>query len=253
LLVKRGLVGYKDLVDQYLKRWHLKNDPGITIEQLLNHSAGINQPGKGYWGYPSNIELPNIIEVANGDERINIVPKREFPDLFKPVDNSLQMEPWGPGKKWSYSSGGYVILQILIEDLTGVSFEEFCQENIFKPLKMTRTTFDFSKATTLGQVLPPYRNKQPATMYIFVEQSTAGLYTCLRDFTKFVQELINPTLLSNEEIDHLRYNPLSGPESKEYGLGFMINDNGMGHRGTNLGWKSQFYVNRKNKTAIIYL
>src|SRR5207253_10426100 len=47
-----------------------------------------------------------------------------------------------PGERWSYSNSGYVLLGYLIEKISGESYAQFLQDNIFKPLGMVDSGYD---------------------------------------------------------------------------------------------------------------
>jgi CubicO group peptidase (beta-lactamase class C family) len=52
-----------------------------------------------------------------------------------------------PGSRWQYSGGGYLILQLLIEEVAHESFEAYVRRAIFEPLGMERSTFSVDAST----------------------------------------------------------------------------------------------------------
>ena len=129
MLEEQGKLSLDDSVSKYLKRWKLNstdfpNPEAITFRRLLSHTAGTTQGG--FVDYYEGDDVPTAIDSLNGVK----VPRYD-----KPI--SLMFEP---GTSWAYSGGGYVIVQIALEDLTGMSLPELAQTMLFEPLNMSRTT-----------------------------------------------------------------------------------------------------------------
>lgn len=108
----------KLLVNDYISKYFngVPKDKGnITIHHLLTHTAGfLHSYGEDY-------------EVAHRDET-----------LRKMFDEPLKSEP---GKKFSYSNGGYSLLAALIEKITRVPYEEYLHKSFFEPLGMRHTGY----------------------------------------------------------------------------------------------------------------
>src|SRR5690606_33900362 len=79
----------------------------------------------GYPGWSPTDELPTIEESLNG---INNGPGRV----------EIIMDP---GTMWKYSGGGFTILQLIIEEVTGEKFEDYMQTEILNPLGMTNSSY----------------------------------------------------------------------------------------------------------------
>lgn len=129
MLAEKGILKLDAPISKYLKRWKLPKSSftqhkSITISHLLSHTAGTTQTGFSHYSLGNNIPTP--IESLNGEK----TPERE-------QAISLVSEP---GSKWKYSGGGFVIVQIAIEDVTGKPFAQLAEEMLFKPLGMYHTT-----------------------------------------------------------------------------------------------------------------
>jgi len=46
-----------------------------------------------------------------------------------------------PGERFSYSNGGYILLGVVIEELTGVKYQEFVERSVFKPIGMNQSGY----------------------------------------------------------------------------------------------------------------
>jgi CubicO group peptidase (beta-lactamase class C family) len=128
ILEEKGLLNLDDPIDKYLKRWHLpksnftkNNSP--TWKQFLNHTAGTSQ--HGFADYYEGDTIPTIKQSLLGQ-----IPRydKEIEFLFT------------PGSNWQYSGGGYVIIQMALEDTFKKSIAELAEEYIFSPLSLKNTT-----------------------------------------------------------------------------------------------------------------
>jgi CubicO group peptidase (beta-lactamase class C family) len=127
-LEMQGKLKTTDLLTKYFTNVP-KDKQSITLHHLLTHSAGF--------------------QGAIGDDYVTI-SNDEFMDLA--LKSSLLFEP---GKGYEYSNVGFTILAILVEQRSGMTYEEFMNKELFQPAGMTET----------GYILPDYTNKQLAVGY----------------------------------------------------------------------------------------
>lgn len=129
MLAEQKKLDLDEPVSKYLKRWQLpaseftKTRP-ITFRDLLTHTAGTSQGG--FADFQLGDDLPTLIDSLNG--------------VKVPRYNSPISVMFTPGSDWEYSGGGYVILQVAIEDITGKSLAELAQKMLFEPLGMNNST-----------------------------------------------------------------------------------------------------------------
>ena len=126
LLEERGKLSLDDSVSRHLPGY--PNGDRIRIVHLLEHTAGIPNLGSGP-DWAREERLPHTTE--------------ELVGLFK--DLPLDFEP---GSQTRYSNSNYNLLTLIIEKLSGQSYESFLRENIWTPLGL-RTTVDGSDMTRL--------------------------------------------------------------------------------------------------------
>ena len=128
-LVDRGVLQLDRDVNDYLVSWHLpdtsvaEGEP-VTLERILNHSAGLTVHGFG--GYDQDDSLPTLQQILNGEP---------------PCNSGRVRIGWKPGSEWRYSGGGYIIAQQIIEDVTGKPFPDVVEELVLRPLGMNRTFY----------------------------------------------------------------------------------------------------------------
>jgi len=130
-LVQQGKVDLDAPVSRYLTRWRLPRsrfDPaGVTVRRLLSHTAGLSV--SGYLGYEPDVPVPSLEkQLASG------------PDAAE-GDGEVRIA-YPPGKQDHYSGGGYTVLQLLIEEVSGQSFAAYMKTNVLEPLGMIHSTFE---------------------------------------------------------------------------------------------------------------
>src|SRR6476646_7718304 len=104
LLEDRGKLRTDDSVKKYLPDAPASWDK-ITIYHLLTHTSGIS------------------------DDAVKYEPGPPEKLLFRDAPLNFQA-----GQQWAYTNLGYIVLGYLLEKISGQPYEEFVQENIFKPL-----------------------------------------------------------------------------------------------------------------------
>lgn len=104
-----------------------------------------------------------------------------------------------PGTKYSYSGEGFIFLQVVLEKLTGKGLEELAQEIIFKPLKMSRSSyhwkkeFDFDFAygyTSNGKRNIKDKDNEP--------RGGGTLETTASDYSQFLTAVLQRKILTND-------------------------------------------------------
>jgi len=125
-LVEEGKVNLDAPANRYIKRWQIRSTKfdadGVTVRRLLSHTAGLTV--WGFSDYSQGERLPTLVEVLEGKNR----------------NNGPVFIQWKPGSMWEYSSGGYVILQMIIEDVSGEPFADFIRREVATPLgRMARS------------------------------------------------------------------------------------------------------------------
>ena len=140
-LLERGLIkSLNDPANLYLKRYQLPQNNGhdITIWDLLNHRAGFEEKAAGQATFE---DLPHPVS----EEYLENI----MPNLVRDSDT------------WTvYDDLGTALSGIIIEDITGMSYADYIQENIFAPLGMKNTVVEDSVSPTpgLGKAYVTYEN-----------------------------------------------------------------------------------------------
>ena len=247
-LVDQGKVKLDVPVEQYLTRWKLPSSNfdhnKVTIRALLSHTAGISV--HGYPGFHPDANLPTLEASLKGENG----PVRENEEVKVIIE---------PQTKFKYSGGGYTILQLVIEEISGTSFEEFMNDEVFKPLGMKQTSFTLNKSILKKSAKPYDEEGQEVYLERFTAKAAAGLHTTLEDLIRFAKAGFEGNdVLSKETVLEMT-DPLPITKSKRsaYGLGYSTYFFGpaavQGHAGSNTGWESGFMMDFKSRSGIIIL
>jgi CubicO group peptidase (beta-lactamase class C family) len=231
LLAEQGELDLDRPVSAYLRRWQLPDSSWeldrVTARRLLSHRGGTNI--HGYPGLPPDRPLPSLEESLEG-ENGGAGPVR------------LEHEP---GERVAYSSGGYTVLQLLVEEVSGRPFAEFMRERVLEPLGMTSSSFE-GRATDSaaighgwwGDAVPSYR---------FRAQAASGLVSTAGDLARFLAVLHDDELQQRVGISSRLLAEMMEPPSGHrtgFGLGFALEAVSgvklVSHTGANRGWKSIF-------------
>jgi CubicO group peptidase (beta-lactamase class C family) len=132
-LVQSGKIELNKPVSDYLPGFAYSNY--ITVEQLLNHTAGIPNPMPLRW-----IHL---------DEDHGRFDRNKF---FAEIFRKHPKLDFPPGSDCKYSNLGYVVLGQLIEQVSEMSFETYVDQNIIKKLALTQNDLSFKLDTSAHAV-----------------------------------------------------------------------------------------------------
>jgi CubicO group peptidase (beta-lactamase class C family) len=246
-LVEDGKLDLDAPVDKYLTRFHLPDSKfdrnQVTIRRILSHTAGLSV--RGYPGYYPGDRLPSLEDSLSG----------KYNELTK-VKVVIK-----PGKKYKYSGGGYSLLQLVIEEVTGKPFSRYMEEEILSPLGMENSSFEWRTDLQVKTAKAYDVLGFPLPNYLFTEKAAAGLYTTALDFARFVAANLDNSTEDSLRSNLLRKSTLSlmyTPGKKDYGLGYIIKklpNSGrlIYHGGSNRGWRSQFALLPENGTGLVIL
>jgi CubicO group peptidase (beta-lactamase class C family) len=230
-LVEAGKVELDAPANRYLKRWQIRSttfDPnGVTPRRLLNHTAGLTV--HGFSDYEQGAKLPSLVEVLEG----------------KNQDDGAVYIKWEPGSTNVYSGGGYVIAQMIIEDVSGEPFAAFMEREVAKPLGLS----------SLGWVWTPQKERRAPTPYDgdgkpvgyrqLASQAIGSEICTVPDFARFVAATV------------------SGPGGEPPGRGVLKRETisslletfkvekVLGHSGANPGWYAHFRLNVQRREGFV--
>lgn len=236
-LVEDGKLDLDAPVSTYLTRWSLPpsefDNSKVTVRRLLSHTAGLTD-GLGYGGFAPGRPVQSIEASLT-----------RAADASPDVEGAVRVgkEPGG----FEYSGGGYTLLQLIIEEVSGQDFNSYMRQAVLAPLGMTRSTFDVDKDKS-GALAGFYdTDGRPAIHYRFTGRAAASLYTSAADMTRFLQahlpgpngEPVGRGVLTAKALNAMRQPHAAQLGADIWGLGTMLyapdNAGGfiIGHDGSN--------------------
>lgn len=195
ILVEEGKIRIRDRVSTYIPEFAQNGKRSITIGQLLTHTSGLI-PDNALSDYKSGRKV--------SFEKIN---------ALKPVSE--------PGTQFSYSDVGFLVLGEVIARVSGKEVDQFANEKIFEPIKMTETGFNPSAKIRGRCAVTQNRNGQwikgvvhdPRAYELGGVAGHAGLFSTADDLAKYCQHLLQT--LAEKEAAASQLNSILSPRAIE--------------------------------------
>jgi CubicO group peptidase (beta-lactamase class C family) len=239
-LYQQGLVDLDADINQYLDFglkskviYNTKSNDPITLRRLMTHSAGFEDVLNGLFSFDPQPALKDYL--------VKNAPARIYP----------------PGTVMAYCNYGTALAGYIVEQVSGLRFEEYVEKNIFQPLGMRNSTFHQPVPSNLeNQLVNPYRYVNGEFLpgnFEHMPTPAGGLSTTALDMAMFMMahlnggENENGRFLNTETLDQMysmvmQYHPLLAGMS--YGL--MVSElNGYGvvqHGGSSSVFDAGFYL-----------
>ncbi len=170
----------------------------ISVATLLSHKSGLKQ------NYP-------LEGVTNSREAFRIIN-----------DEKLESDP---GSQFRYSNQNYQLLALIIEEVSGVSFEEFIKNEVFLPLEMMDTFFwdEVSDIDNLAPINKKIAKQIGKRNWAWI--GATGVFSTTADLMKFWKGVNSDELLSKESYNHLFGNYFETASGLQVGYGFFKTPN----------------------------
>jgi len=230
-LVQGDSLSLNDTIGKFLPQYNNVNGK-VTIKQILNHTSG----------------LYNFTDNPSFNNAINSNLSRVW--TLDEVLTSYVLAPYfQPGVSWHYSNTNYIILAIIIRQITQRDLGELMSERFFSPLGMDSTYFEFKDTVNVpfvhgwsmgggGQLVDI--SGIPRTAFITSTLGAGGVITRPEDIVKwpralYTGQIISPAILTQM----LEFTNASISGANGYGLGTMRYNVGgktcWGHGGNSFG------------------
>jgi len=235
LLEERGKLNINDPVKKYMPDAPAAWDK-VTIFHLLTHTSGI----PSFTGFP---DYPSTEATATTPEKL-VARFRDKPLEFQ------------PGEKWNYSNSGYVLLGYLLEKVSGQTYSDFVQQNIFKPLGMNDSGYDSNSEIILhrasGYVPGPHGPLNSGYIHMTIPFSAGSLYSTTEDLLRWEQGLFGGKILSSASLQKM-----ITPFKNDYALGVGVQtENGrqkVSHGGGIEGFNTSLAYFPADKLTVVVL
>lgn len=206
-MVEEGKIDLSAPIARYLPDYPKPNADRITIHQLLNHTSGI----------PGYTELPQFGAIMREARR---------PEQFLAVFSGLQLL-FDPGTKFSYNNSAFFVLGVILEKLSGQTYEQLLQQRIFRPAGMKDSGYDSThpllakRAAGYDETFEGYRNTSYIDMTL--PYSAGSLYSTVDDLYLWDQALYGDKILKPASKQKM-----FTPGLSDYGYGVYIRKSASG-------------------------
>lgn len=221
MLSEQGKLKLDDTLQKYFLNFPYKN---ITIENLLTHTSG----------------LPDYMSLMKAKNNAQTFTNKDVLDFF--TDNKPKSY-FKPSSQFEYSNTGYVLLALIIEKCSGLSYPDFIKQHIFQPLNMQNATVNGASFETgskianwvfghifsdsLGRYIPydSLDNHQYVKTLDLI-YGDGNVNCSIDDFIKWELALRNNILIKKENTEKM-FSTVTINESKKinYGYGQCVIDN----------------------------
>ena len=254
-LREKGLLDLDDPVNKYLEIEPFISHPDIHIAHLLSHSSGIPSVD-AQW-------LP--IAITYGDYQ-RIYPISSLDDYLFHLSETKTEIFFKPGEKFFYNNDMFTLLGMIIEKVTGKTFEEVLSEEILKPLEMIRATVDRKHLENdpLKDYITGYIHKgseeklkfdKPKLPFSKFLQAPGGLYTSMHEMLNYATCLLQKgvfkdrRIIKSESIELLWTPQIQSPygygKDPKYCFGWVREEDFLNHtlihHGGGLGVSTSFF------------
>ena len=228
-LIEDGKISLDDTLDKFFPKYEKGKD--ITLYNVLHMTSGIVDyyDARRFWAKVDGKDLDEYVRKSERDE----ISDEEF------LDN-LYAAPlnFTPGTSQDYSNTNYVLLALIVEQVSGMRFCDYVKENIFDVCGMEHTSSMVQGNETCvpqsfdSEYEQGYVDETGRYMAVNRERGCGGIHTGVADLLAFDKALIGGKLVSKESLDDMT--TWSFTNKMGYGCGlFPYADNAFGHSGYN--------------------
>ncbi len=243
LLHEDGLLDFDSTLDEYLPDITVPHDSLITVENLLNMTSGLLD-------YANDGDMM-ITQMLEDPEHI-FTPEEQIAYAIELTDPD-QMQP---GTWWEYSNTNYVLLGLIIEEITGNTYANMLKTRILDPFGLTDITVDTAPDEFAhgyvdiddDGILDDLTTWNPTQFW-----SAGCLVGTANNLGRFARALFGGQILSSESMEIMQsWFPLGEdiPFEYGYGCGYHMDMNLMGHNGGTPGYAAEMWYHVPSGTVI---
>jgi CubicO group peptidase (beta-lactamase class C family) len=235
-----------DRLSKFFPSLDKKVAEAVTVKELLTHSSGI-------------VDHYDLTDTKN-------MKHAHINDVLNAIKN-IDSTYFTPGNHFRYSNAAYCLLSLIIERVSGVSYAQYLQKNIFKPLGMKKTVvwsekekieneasgYEFDTATKT------FKRSGANENIFFSTEGDGGIYTSVDDYLKWFTALQSGKSFPGDMIRRARTSqfPISEEDHLSYGYGWFIDESSkpfkVYHSGSNGGFRAcSFSIPEENFLIVIF-
>jgi D-alanyl-D-alanine carboxypeptidase len=242
-LVDEGLLSLDDTVDKYVTG--IPDGGKITVRQLCNHTSGLYNYGED-----------EDFAAALDEDPHKVWTPREL------VDAAISHEPYfPPGEGWHYSNTGYILLGMIIEEVTGSSYEAAIEDRITTPLGLSDTSVAKGPEMT-GQYSRGYEYEEEGSRELIdrteyldpsIVWAAGAMISNMEDLKVWARALAEGELLGEaSHQEQMDWVDLPDDPASKYGLGVLYIYGLEGHDGRQPGYDAAvFYYPPRQATFVV--
>lgn len=202
-LAEEGRLSINDSLQKFFPQFPY---PGMTVKMLLSQRSGL----QNYGYYLEKINWNQKVKVSNADVLNTLIEYK--PDLQFTMN-----------RRFNYCNTNFVLLALIIEKVSGMTYADYLEQTFFKPLHMNHTyVFNRNDSAT---ATPSYmwNGRQEAFTYLDITYGDKNIYSTVTDLLKWDQVLYSNKLFSQATLDSA-FTPYSNerPGIHNYGLGWRM-------------------------------
>jgi CubicO group peptidase (beta-lactamase class C family) len=193
-------------------------DDGVTVEHLLAHTSGIGD----YIDESTDLDITAYLlgvpvhRLATAEDYLAVLDG--YPTVF------------GPGERFRYCNGGYVVLALLAERASGVPYHDLVAQRVCEPAGMTGAVFARSDDVPTGTAVGYLGTDSDRTNVLHLPLrgvGDGGLHCTVADLAAFWQALFAGRVVPPERVSQMVAPRSEDPdEDMRYGLGFWLDRTG---------------------------
>jgi CubicO group peptidase (beta-lactamase class C family) len=247
-LVEQGKLNLDDTLDKYIPEYKYAKD--VTIHQLLNMTSGVpDYLSCGVLGFTpddfKDLSISSFFSLKSLLGEVAITPL-DKDDLVRRI-SEYPMD-FAPGTQFKYSNTNYYFLGMIIEQLSGMPYDEYIRKNILEPLQLSNLFPDTDHLTSNGRTdftLFHFDFPHQHETLSYAVGVMTGTAEGLLEWEKCVME---GALLKKESWDKIFDGGAFG-----YGYGWYVGDGYVEHSGMTLGYNTNVRIDPKTKRVVIVL
>lgn len=219
--------------------------------------------------YEHKISIRNLIQHTSGiasTDWLRIMIGSSFDKVWTHNDEIKLLKQYSqlnfkPNTQHIYSNGGYSFLASIVEEVSGMSFADFLNQRIFKPLGMKTALVNSCPSLQLASDASGYKvvEDKPIKISSTTDYSfgSGNLWASINDMVKWGENFLAPKVGNAEMINHItsKYNTLENGDSISYTYGFFVRKHKgiklVEHQGGLPGFRNYFMLFPDDKLIII--
>jgi len=232
-LQEKGLLNVNDPLSRYIVDY--PNGERITIHHLLTHTSGI----------------PNFTVAEDEKARVQPFSLEMTIGKFKNLPLAFS-----PGEKFEYCNAGYYLLGYIIEKVTGKDYAAVIKQNIFEPLGMTNSGYDYNQLVLKNRARGYNREKNELANASYIHMAnvhaSGGLYSTIEDMYLWDRALYTEKLIKQNTREQM-FTPFTENYGYGWGIVTLFNRKMVGHNGDMEGFQANISRFIEDDVCIIIL